>query len=37
MVGSNKRLRKIGWKPKVNFKELIKKMIEYELGEIKGM
>lgn len=33
MHGSNKRLKSIGWKPKVNFKKLIELMIAHELTE----
>lgn len=35
MVGSPRTLKKIGWKPKVTFHELVKMLVNYELEQLK--
>ena len=35
MVGSSRALKKIGWKPKVNFSQLVKMLVDYELEQLK--
>jgi len=35
LVGDNSKLQSIGWKPKIEFKEMLNHMIEYEIENIK--
>jgi len=35
LVGDNSKLKSIGWKPKIEFKEMLNHMIEYEIENIK--
>lgn len=38
LIGDSKKARdKLGWKPKVNFKDLIKLMVEYDYNELKKL
>ena len=32
---SSKARKKLGWKPKISFKQLVKEMVKYDLEEIK--